>query len=383
MRRLFIASLQFSFAFAAGPTVTNVRAAQKAGTKQVEIYYDVSGANSPVFISLQVSADGGTNFPVPANTLIGHVGAGVSLGKNRIITWNAGVDWNNQLSNTVKFRVTASVTPPVTAELALIPAGSFQMGDQSNPVVGSGNERPIRSVSVSAFYMGKYEVTKELWDQVRSWGLSNGYTDLPVGNDTYASKGANHPVHNINWYAVVKWCNARSQKENLMPCYTVSGSIYKTGNSSPECNWNTNGYRMPTEAEWEKAARGGVAGKNFPWGTDTISQSEANYYAANTHPTYSVGAPPYSSPVGSFAPNGYGLYDMAGNMWEWCWDWYGSYTAGSQTDPHGAVSGSERVVRGGSWLFNANLCRAAFRGYLIPPESEFNFGFRIARSLVP
>ena len=379
---------------AADPTVTNVRAAQKTGTKQVEIYYDMSGSTSPVFVSLQISADGGTSFAVPASALSGAVGASISLGGNKKIIWNAGADWNNQLSNTVKFRVTASDTPPAPDGFALIPAGSFQMGDQSNPLVGYSHELPVHSVYVSAFYMGKYEVTTELWETVRAWGLNNGYTDLPVGNGSLASKGANHPVHSINWYAMVKWCNARSQKENLTPCYTVSGSTYKIGSSAPDCNWSANGYRLPSEAEWEKAARGGVSGKNFPWGTDTITHSQANYYSLtsyaydvsptqNYHPTYAVGGYPYSSPVGSFAPNGYGLYDMAGNMWEWCWDWYGSYTAGSQTDPRGAASGSYRVGRGGSWLNGADYCRVALRGGNAPGFTNNDFGFRIARSSVP
>ena len=142
---------------------------------------------------------------------------------------------------------TDSNAPSAPDGFALIPAGSFQMGDQSNPLVGSGGERPVHAVYVSAFYMGKYEVTKELWDTVRAWGLNNGYTDLPVGNDYYTSKGANHPVHSISWDTMVKWCNARSEKENLTPCYTVSGVIYMTGSSAPVCNWNGNGYRLPSE----------------------------------------------------------------------------------------------------------------------------------------
>jgi sulfatase modifying factor 1 len=286
----------------------------------------------------------------------------------------------------------------------LIPAGSFLMGDQSNPLVGDFWELPVYTVQVSAFYIGKYEVTKEEWDAVRAWGLTNGYTDLAAGNGTgngsYASKGANHPVHSIAWYDMVKWCNVRSQKEGLAPCYTVSGEIYKTGQSAPACNWSANGYRLPTEAEWEKAARGGVAGKNFPWGTDTISHGEANYYASfidgtgnkyaydvsptrGYHPTYAVGGYPYSSPVGSFAPNGYGLYDMAGNMWEWCWDWYGSYSSTSQPDPGGPASGSSRVGRGGSWEYSANSCRVAVRYGAAPAYGSFAVGFRIARSSVP
>jgi formylglycine-generating enzyme required for sulfatase activity/N-acetylneuraminic acid mutarotase len=289
------------------------------------------------------------------------------------------------------YRLALIGVSPAPAGFALIPAGPFQMGDQSSPLVGYSGERPVHTVQVSAFYIGKYEVTKEEWDAVRTWGLSNGYTDLAAGNGSAASKGANHPVHSITWYHVVKWCNARSQKEGLTPCYTVSGATYKTGQSAPACNWSANGYRLPTEAEWEKAARGGVAGKNFPWGTDTITHSQANYHSSSSyaydvsptrsyHPTYAVGGYPYSSPVGSFAPNGYGLYDMAGNMWEWCWDWYGSYAAGSQTDPRGAATGSHRVIRGGCWYFYANDARCAYRGNGYPPHAYIDFlGFRLAR----
>jgi formylglycine-generating enzyme required for sulfatase activity len=195
---------------------------------------------------------------------------------------------------------------------------------------------------------------------------------------------------------MVKWCNARSEKENLVPCYTVGGATYKTGSSAPVCNWNASGYRLPTEAEWEKAARGSVSGKNFPWGTDTITHSQANYYSSTSyaydvsptrgyHPTYAVGGYPYSSPVGSFAPNGYGLYDMAGNMWEWCWDWHASYPSASQTDPRGPASGSNRVIRGGSWDDGANGCRVAFRYGIAPGSSYYSIsiGFRVARSSVP
>jgi len=253
---------------------------------------------------------------------------------------------------------------------ALIPAGAFLMGDQSSPLVGSSDELPVHTVQVSAFYMGKYEVTDKEWDRTRIWGRANGYTDLPANGSGF-SKGDNHPVHSISWYAMVKWCNARSQKEGLTPCYTVSGATYKTGTGTPVCNWSANGYRLPTEAEWEKAARGGLSAQNFPWG-NTISHSQANYCSSSSyaydvsrtrsyHPTFNDWIYPYSSPVGSFAPNGYGLYDMAGNMWEWCWDLNGSYGAGSQTDPRGAAAGPFRILRGSHWGGNAGGCRIAER----------------------
>ncbi|MCF7734134.1 MAG: formylglycine-generating enzyme family protein [Akkermansiaceae bacterium] len=290
------------------------------------------------------------------------------------------------------FKITLGA--PVPAGFALIPAGSFQMGDQSDPLVGWSGERPVHAVQVSGFYMGKYEVTKEEWDAVRAWALNQHYTDLSAGNGTYAAKGANHPVHSISWYDAAKWCNARSEKEGLTPCYTVGGATYKTGFSDAVvCNWSANGYRLPSEAEWEKAARGGLSGQNFPWG-NTIRASQANYYSdsyfaydvsrtRSYHPSYKTGGYPYSSPVGSFAPNGYGLYDMAGNMHEWCWDWWGPYAAGSQTDSRGATSGSNRVRRGGSWYGNADYCRVADRRSHYPGYGNLSIGFRVARSSVP
>jgi formylglycine-generating enzyme required for sulfatase activity len=281
--------------------------------------------------------------------------------------------------------------PAVPDGFALIPGGSFQMGD----ALDGDSDAPVVTVAVSAFYMGQYEVTKAEWDEVRTWGLSNGYTDLPSGG----GKAADHPVHSINWYAMVKWCNARSEMEGRTPCYTVSGSTYRTGSSDGVvCDWTATGYRLPTEAEWEKAARGGATGQRFPWGA-TISHANANYrgdgdrysYDANPftdlryHPDYDSGDTPYTSAVGSFAANGYGLYDMAGNVWEWCWDWYASssYSDGA-ADPRGAASGSNRVLRGGSWINDASYCRVADRIVNDYPSNSFNsVGFRVALSSVP
>jgi len=275
--------------------------------------------------------------------------------------------------------------------LALVPAGSFSMGDSFGE--GSSDERPVRQVTVSAFYMGKTEVTKGEWDAVRAWGLEHGYTDLNSGE----GKAANHPVQTVSWWDAVKWCNARSEAEGLVPCYAVGGSPMRTGTVVPEVNWSAKGYRLPTEAEWEKAARGGLSGKRFPWG-DTISHSQANYDSSDSnaydvsptrgpHPSYGAGTKPYTSPVGSFAANAYGLQDIAGNVYEWCWDWTDDYaggSGGSQTDPRGPTSGAARVYRGGCWYSNAGYCRAAYRNYYSDPAYQGNFlGFRVLRSSVP
>ncbi|MCX6873900.1 MAG: SUMF1/EgtB/PvdO family nonheme iron enzyme [Verrucomicrobia bacterium] len=277
---------------------------------------------------------------------------------------------------------------PTPAGFEQIPAGSFSMGDSLD---GKSSALPLHSVNVSAFYMAKHEVTKALWDDVGTWGLAHGYTDLSVGG----GKAATHPVQTITWYGTVKWCNARSEKEGLTPCYTLSGgAVYRTTNvSAVTCNWAANGYRLPTEAEWEKAARGGLSGKRFPWG-NTITHSQANYRSSSSykydvsptrgyHPTYATGALPYTSPVGSFAANGYGLYDMAGNVWEWCWDWEGSYTAASQTDPHGATSDSNKAARGNPCYGYADYCSVSGRAGAAPGYSSEGSGFRLVRSSVP
>jgi formylglycine-generating enzyme required for sulfatase activity len=275
------------------------------------------------------------------------------------------------------------------------------MGDELD---GGGDAHRVR---VSAFYMAQNLVTKAEWDEVRTWGLENGYSELVAGS----GKADNHPVQTISWYQMVKWCNARSQKEGLVPVYYTDDAqttVYKTGDvnvTNAQVKWSANGYRLPTEAEWEKAARGGKSGKRFPWG-DTISHKQANYKSGSgkaydlsgavngPHPSYTAGGDPCTSPVGSFAANGYGLYDMAGNVWQRCWDWYGSYDPSVLTDPRGpvvlmdprgqAASGSVRVLRGASWIFDASYCRVAYRGFNDPSVSnDSGVGFRVARSSEP
>jgi formylglycine-generating enzyme required for sulfatase activity len=284
--------------------------------------------------------------------------------------------------------VKKSITPVAPNGMLLIPSGSFSMGDNLDDQI----DAPVHAVDVSSFYMDKYEVTKAKWDKVASWASTNGYD---INTSSASGKASSHPAHTLTWYVCAKWCNACSQKEGLQPCYTVGGVVYKTGNSAPACNWTATGYRLPTEAEWEKAARGGLSGKRFPWG-DTINHNFANYCANGSayiydispystywfHPLYSEDATvPFTSPVGAFAANGYGLYDMAGNVWEWCWDWYGFtyYSNSPSSDPRGPSSGDYRVVRGGNWSFDAYHCRTAYHYGFPPSYSDFDLGFRSVR----
>ena len=300
-----------------------------------------------------------------------------------------------------------SISPP--SGMALVPAGPFIMGDDF--AEGGTNEVPVHAVSVSGFYMDTNLVTYTLWQQVYQWATNHGYSFDNAGSFYSGynySKGPTHPVHLVNWYDAVKWCNARSEMQGLGPCYYTSSAqtaVYRSGEltlSSACVNWSANGYRLATEAEWEKAARGGATGRRFPWtDANTISWSRANYYGAPAdfaydlssnngyHPVFSADSvQPFTSPAGYFPPNGYGLYDMSGNVWEWCWDWYDAawYSNGGATlsDPRGPATGASgsRVVRGGSWYDYAAYARCSYRGYNIPPAAAYsNVGLRCVRGL--
>ena len=302
--------------------------------------------------------------------------------------------------NTLKIKSAVAIPAGVVVSVTdggdkYIAGGTFQMGNTFSGE-GDADELPTHDVYVSAFFMDKHEVTSQKWQVVRTWALAHGY----VFDNPGSGKAANQPAQQVSWYDCVKWCNARSEMQGLTPCYYLDAaqtSIYKTGQSNvwnAAVKWDANGYRLPTEAEWEKAGRGGAVGKRFPWSTAlTIADFRANYYGDTTiaydfgpngnNPLFMPGGTPYTSPVGYFAANGYGLYDMAGNVTEWCWDWYSNtyYADSPGGNPPGPASGTYRVLRGGDWHYIASVCRVAIRYDFTPDGASYGIGFRCVRGL--
>ncbi|SPE51245.1 conserved exported hypothetical protein [Verrucomicrobia bacterium] len=419
------------FAARAGtpPVVTNVVVTAVSGSGAntiVTVSYDISDANfTNVNVFMLVSQDSGATWTVPA-TQFGAVyndyGTNVGVTTNpttKSFVWFAGIDWDGNYTANCRVRVLAN-----NVGLVLIPPGSYLRGnglaanDGVNPDGSPGTlsydgditDAPTNSVYVSTFYIDSTLVTGGKWNLVvGGYASSHGYAFDNVGSFTASS----HPVQTINWLDAVKWCNARSEMEGITPVYYTDGgygTVLKTGaaaSTTPYWKPGANGYRLPTEAEWEKAARGGAAGHRFPWSNvDTINWSQANYTVVkylvssfadclnvvpfdlqacncgcNTPFCYcSFGS---DSAVGSFAPNGYNLYDMAGNVDQWCWDWYSpSYYASGQTDPQGpSTAQSNRVLRGGSWLDNADNARCANRNNNTPANTNNNIGFRCVRGV--
>lgn len=290
--------------------------------------------------------------------------------------------------------------PVDVGHMVFVPPSTFQPDDGFNDIETSGDAP--EGVTLSPYYLHSTPVTQEQWESVRSWSTGAGYSDLPNGE----SKGSGHPIHSISWHDAVKWCNARSEMENLTPAYTVDGGvIYRQGvRNDVVCNWNANGYRLPTQAEWENSARAGASTK-FPWG-DTISHNQANYMVYSSdgttnfydedmatrpdgagdvlfHPLFDDSNPPFTSPVGSFPANGFGIHDLVGNVWQWCWDWEGDGTLPSGTDPRGPETGTYRILRGGSWKHDAIRSRASVYSSGDPASYADFIGFRPVRSIVP
>ncbi len=261
--------------------------------------------------------------------------------------------------------------------MVAIPGGTFIMGSPVNQQDRRDNEGPQHSVTVSAFYMGAYEVTQAEWMAV-------------MGSNPSEFKGDKQPVEQVSWYDILVYCNQRSIKEGLTPCYSIKNStdpgkwglVPTTDDAAwnaAGCSFAANGYRMPTEAEWEYACRAGTTAATA-FGT-SLSSTQANFNGYIPYNGAAGGANLVkTSAVGSYKANAFGLFDMHGNVFETCWDWYGSYNAGAQKNPEGARSGTERVCRGGCWGDGGDCIQSSRRAYANPLLTDSGVGFRLVRS---
>lgn len=400
----------------------------------MDIYYDLYHPhNLASTVTLRLSKDGGASYPFAVNGATGDLGADVMPGANKHAAWDVGAQYPGEHIGRASIQVEA--TGPgqpgeiVPGEMISIPAGTFQMGDPWNE--GSTNERPVHSVYLDAYKIGNYEVTNQEYADVLNWAQGRGYLKDSSGGtytngliyaycqpiaDTETSSSysqitysggafvvrsrtgyngqsfsmAEHPMVMVSWYGAVCYCNWLSEEQGLQPCYDMS-------------NWTRydplrNGYRPPTEAEWERAAAwDGSRHWRYSMTSDTIDITRANYYDGNYANPLVLTSYPYTSPVGWYngehparlstpgtltenARSPVGAYDMSGNVWEWCHDWwYRVYTTASVNNPTGPTSGSYRLLRGGNWYDDAADCRAADRrNHYAPDARGDNLGFRLA-----
>ena len=387
MKRIFfiiISLFLFNSAYAGntGPVVTNVTVHQRSGTNLVDITYDVFDADGdPLTLTVQVSGDSGQTFTITPVTLSGDVGSGIQQETGKAIAWDTGSDYPGNYVKASQVKVIANddkgrVVNDGYGDYLLVPAGEFKMGDNFNE--GDSSEKPVHTVYLDAYYIGKYEVTNEQYcqflnekgNQTEGGGstwleISSSYCLIEYSEGEYKPKSgkADHPVVEVNWYGARAYCNWLSEK---------------TGKT----------YRLPTEAEWEKAARG-TDQKRYPWG-NSIDGSYANYYNSG------VPNDNGSTPVGYYDgtkhgifstkdnKSPYGAYDMAGNVWEWCSDWYRNnyYASSPLSNPSGPSSGTYRVIRGGSWSDSMYHLRSAYRGStasIFPGARDYHLGFRCVR----
>ncbi len=374
--------MMLSLSCLSAQTISNVRVSQHPELRYYQITFDLSGKADELYQIKAVPHKGGREL----SNLRYLSGQGItqpcSPGKDLQIFWAA--DLEGQEPEGWQFRLSAAPYPFKHVE-----AGSFQMGS----TYGEDDEKPVHQVTVSSFILAKHEVTV---GEFRAYVSATGYqTDAETKGGAYVWENSqwvqksdanwrnpyfqqtdSHPVSCVSWFDAVAYCNWRSRSEGLKPVYSIAGSNAPSDWSKGviDCDWTANGYRLPTEAEWEYSARGGKQNRGHKYaGSDDLSA--VGWYWDNSSKA--------THPVGTKAANEQGIFDMSGNVWEWCWDWYdsGYYAQSPGSDPRGAGSGSYRVLRGGSWNFSDYICRVANRCN-DDPFNWFNFsGLRLARAI--
>ncbi len=372
----FLPLLSALFLAAVPPQVDNVYTFQRTdGSKIIDIYYDLFDLESDLCdISVLLSEDGGLNFTIAPNPafMTGDVGLGIVPGPGKHIVWDAGSEDFFLDGVNYVFQITAEDnTLPPPPEFTWVEGGMFSNGT-SNVVVGS-------------FELGVHEVTQAQFTEVMGY---NPVLNYPPPQWPDYGVGADYPVYYVSWFDAVEYCNRRSMLEGRTPCYSfgVSGTDPNTWpdgwnasygtHSQISCNWSTDGYRLPTEAEWHFAAHGGISSLGYTY-SGSNSLPSVGWYAGNSGLV--------SHPVMQLAPNEVGTFDMSGNVREWCWDIYGPYQnvppfSDPLSDPDGALTGDFRINRGGYFQDPAAICAVAARMWAYASLHEPDQGFRLVRS---
>ena len=349
------------------PIVTDVSAEQILGTQIVDISYTLSDSDSDsLFVAVQVSENNGTTYNLPAWSFTGDVGYGVTTGI-KSITWDAGADYPEQYGTEYKVKIIASDAP--IGKFVLIPTDTANIGNDQSLV----EFQPAHDVLTSAYYAGVTEITNIQY-KLFADATGRSYPSDPVAD--YFVNHPDYPVVNVSWHDAAEYCNWLSERFGYTPCYNTTDW---------SCTYSNDGFRLPTEAEWERAARGRLEGASYPWGEDFIAD-RANYsgYTGdldNLKIEFATGRGPM--PVASFDSTGFGLFDMAGNVAEWCNDWYNRdyYAVSPFLNPTGPGTGYDKVKRGGDWNNSSEYLRCFHRTPKEPASlvRGNEVGFRIVR----
>ena len=342
---LFLSLMLPLFLFA--QTASNVVAAQVGNT--VEITYDL---DQPAQVTLLLSSDGGATYTTTPKALTGDVGINIQPGHKKII-WDLlqeDIDWE---IDRARFKVVAKdnskvfIVNGVSFTMIFVEGGTFTMGATSEQGEEANNdEKPAHQVTLSDYYIGQTEVTQGLWKAVMGTTIRQ-QRNKADRSWSIRGEGDNYPMYYISWNE----CQEFVAKLNSLLSFQLGGRR----------------FALPTEAQWEYAARGGKRSNGYKFSGSNTLGNEAWYSDNSGDATH---------PVGTKSANELDIYDMSGNVWEWCQDWYGSYSSSSQTNPAGASSGSNRVSRGGSWFCSAKYCRVSNRDNIMP-TGHGNIGFRL------